>query len=127
MNLGQSIAAKEIGSVPLSTCDKCGEHVDPKNDALLITAHVDQNPFLLFVCRSRHLLPTDKCEGSPSRAQYLDGQPKDERGYTYDEERAREFREGYIEYQARLAVTVFSKGDTRGQTESVSHDLPVVV
>lgn len=45
---------------------------------------------MLVFAQSRHLLPVQEggrvvCEGSPSRAQYLEGQPRDRRPqYAYD-------------------------------------------
>ncbi len=74
-------------------CDKCGLDVPPDNDVAKLEkitgslsegilnwgGHDDDH---------RHLLPVvidgkTVCEGSPSRAQYLDGQPLDTRGYGY--------------------------------------------
>jgi hypothetical protein len=45
----------------------------------------------MLLGRPRHLLPTRYCEGSPSRAQYLEGQPRDPRpeyAYNADHEAA---------------------------------------
>ena len=36
--------------------------------------------------RTRHLLPVGNCPGSPYTAQYLEGQPRDKRGYLYFKE-----------------------------------------
>jgi hypothetical protein len=67
------------------TCDKCGRPVGPRNDAVrlqfvLQTGHLP-HPIDQLVYGARHLLPIGGCEGSPSRAQYLEGQPRDTRGY----------------------------------------------
>ena len=82
------------------TCDKCGKVVNADNDA------VDLEFIMRFGTRpdalekfvnggARHLLPTGTCEGSPSRAQYLDGQPRDTRGYPYIESMEAPWRKAY--------------------------------
>lgn len=44
--------------------------------------------------KPRHLLPIEGCVGSPSRAQYLENQPRDPRyPYEYDQEAA--WRDAY--------------------------------
>lgn len=73
------------------TCDKCGRNVPRNNDASVLASIVSGNPAMLLFAHARHLLPVHEdgeevCEGSPSRAQYLEGQPRDTRGYTYHEE-----------------------------------------
>jgi hypothetical protein len=89
----------------MNDCDKCRTPVPPGNDATLFEALVTGNPYFALA-NSRHLLPVVKdgvqvCEGSPSRAQYLEGQPRDSRGtYPYIEEREQLFRAAY---QALLA------------------------
>ncbi len=66
-------------------CDKCGRHVPPENNAVEFELILDQGrTTYLAVADSRHLLPVVEggkvvCEGSPSRAQYLHGQPPDTR------------------------------------------------
>lgn len=66
-------------------CDKCGEPVPITNDAVALDRIITGSPLLLF-SQPRHLLPTDTCEGSPSRAQYIKGQPRDPRPeYPYQE------------------------------------------
>ena len=68
-------------------CDKCGQAVPLENDALALQ-FIREHGLLpggmeRLMYGARHLLPTDDCEGSPSRAQYLEGQPRDVRGYPY--------------------------------------------
>ena len=90
------------------TCDKCGYLVDPQNNALLFEDHLidvrrergeEMSHLALLGAKSRHLLPVtegDKviCTGSPSRAQYLEGQPRDPR-YPYRIENEAIYREAY--------------------------------
>lgn len=59
-------------------CDKCGRPVPADNDAVRLAIILGAGPHLI-TARPRHLLATDNCPGSPSRAQYLEGQPRDER------------------------------------------------
>lgn len=70
-----------------SVCSKCGKPVSRDNDAV----ELDYRRGVLSAAAyltvpSRHLLPTGDCEGSPSRAQYLKGQPRDTRGFGYHPE-----------------------------------------
>lgn len=66
-------------------CDKCGGLVDEKNDAYELLANLDpaSSALRLYAPKFRHILPVRDddgnivCEGSPSTAQYLPGQPKD--------------------------------------------------
>ena len=52
----------------------------------------------LIGSRPRHLLPTEFCEGSPSRVQYLEGQPRDSRPeYPYNEAWEARVRDAYAE------------------------------
>ncbi|MBI5153470.1 MAG: hypothetical protein HZA36_03370 [Parcubacteria group bacterium] len=68
-------------------CDKCGEEVHPSNDAVLVAMEAGTISMVgLLVYGSRHFLPTENCKGSPSRAQYIEGQPRDTRGFVYNEE-----------------------------------------
>ena len=79
-----------------TACDKCGRLVSPENNMWLFEAYFESNagPIIAgaFVFRPRHLLPVTEdggtvCNGSPSRAQYLEGQPRDSRvEYTYQPE-----------------------------------------
>ena len=73
----------KIAHIPELVCDKCGEPVPHANDAVALDIFLGAGPGLI-TAQPRHLLPTDKCPGSPSRAQYLPGQPKDVR-YPYDD------------------------------------------
>ena len=80
-------------------CDKCGQPVAAGNDAAMLTVAVglirkhghgfapediDRGAlgFAFLSVGSRHLKPEGDCPGSPSRAQYLKGQPRDDR-YPY--------------------------------------------
>lgn len=80
-----------------SLCDKCGMRVPRNNDAVTIEMQMTKNWLLVDAIR-RHFLPTAKCPGSPSRAQYIEGQPRDPR-YPYDEEREGLWRKAYAEIQ----------------------------
>lgn len=77
-------------------CDKCGKPVDNDNDAVLIDLILTSNPMLIGA-RPRHFLPTEDCVGSPSRAQYIEGQPLDDRGYGYYPEYENRIRDAYKE------------------------------
>lgn len=86
-----------------TTCDKCGIEVPERNDVAIFEAHRTGNVFFYLV-NSRHLLPVVEngvvvCEGSPSRAQYLEGQPRDTRGHTYDHDHEAVSRKAYAELQ----------------------------
>jgi hypothetical protein len=71
-------------------CDKCNHEVPSNNDATILDFYISGSEFSILGYQSRHLLPVIDsqgeviCEGSPSRAQYLKGQPRDKRGYKYD-------------------------------------------
>lgn len=74
-------------------CDKCGKPVPDNNNASVLEIYLGH--FSAIFATPRHLLPTEDCEGSPSRAQYLEGQPKDTRAeYPYEK---------YWEIQVRAA------------------------
>ena len=82
------------------TCDKCGLPVEPSNDAVLLDVLVGKGDFLLLLAQPRHLLPTGDCPGSPSRAQYLEGQPRDPRPeYPYIEPAESAIRAAYERMQ----------------------------
>ncbi len=95
---------KEIanGTRSLNVCDKCGRTVAHENDANAFDAHLGQGLALLSSIH-RHLLPVIEdgvavCEGSPSRAQYLEGQMRDKRtSYHYQQEYEERFRAAYDE------------------------------
>jgi hypothetical protein len=90
-------------------CDKCGGEVSVGDDvtALLVLETSNRLYGLAF---SRHILPVQKdsvtvCEGSPSRAQYLEGQPRDPRSaYAYRDELEVLARELYSRLQAVAAT-----------------------
>ncbi|MEN9613850.1 MAG: hypothetical protein RLZZ347_157 [Candidatus Parcubacteria bacterium] len=84
------------------TCDKCGCTVPPTNDVAVLLALMDEGLVTAVLMQSRHFLPVIGpngevvCPGSPSRAQYIDGQPRDSRNeYPYDSLREIEFRRAY--------------------------------
>ena len=79
-------------------CDKCGGYVPEDNDAGIIDAEFRGIP--AYLNTSRHFLLVSKdgmrvCEGSPSRAQYIEGQPRDTRRYPYLEKYERPMRAAY--------------------------------
>jgi hypothetical protein len=84
-----------------SLCDKCHKPVLPSNDATFLDAIYYHEPAFVLISYPRHLLPTEDCEGSPSRAQYLPGMPLDARegGYPLDTTRIDEMREAYEKLQ----------------------------
>lgn len=92
----------------MSKCDKCKTDVPVTNDATIFDAILTGNPFYGLAI-SRHLLPvfdgeTMICSGSPSRAQYIEGQPRDERSaYAYFPELELERRRAY---EALQRVTI---------------------
>jgi hypothetical protein len=81
------------------TCDKCGKEVPRNNDATVIQAIAMDEPMTMFFCQPRHFMPTEDCEGSPSRAQYIEGQPRDTRGYRYMPEYEEMWRKAYAQAQ----------------------------
>jgi hypothetical protein len=89
----------------VTDCDKCGQPVPAKNDARRLELEVGASPFVL-ISAPRHLLPVVEggrriCEGSPSRAQYLPGQPRDPRPqYRYDPSLETKIRAAYARMQA---------------------------
>lgn len=91
-------------------CDKCGELVPPENNALSLDMILNAKSLGLVFMGARHLLPTENCPGSPSRAQYLEGQPRDTRPeYPYIEGAEPIVRAAYRELQ--LAVQRSSKAN----------------
>jgi len=77
-------------------CDKCGKPVPRENDATQVYAVAFDRPMALIFYKPRHFMPTADCEGSPSRAQYIEGQPRDERGYEYDPALEGPYRAAYL-------------------------------
>jgi hypothetical protein len=92
-------------------CDKCGLHVPENNDVVqfdMALASLEGHPeaMLTLLCATpRHLLPVIEngivlCEGSPSRAQYLEGQQPDSRlAYAYRPENEALYRNVYARMQ----------------------------
>ncbi|MFZ2682115.1 MAG: hypothetical protein WAZ14_03420 [Patescibacteria group bacterium] len=109
---------------PLCPCDKCRTSVTPDNDALALDLMMKKMAKYGFDFKeeeldeegrwmntawlahgSRHLLPVMDgeevvCAGSPSRAQYIEGQPRDERGFIYDSSREVLHRAAYARIQS---------------------------
>jgi hypothetical protein len=95
------------------TCDRCGTFV-PRSNCAIELEMVGRQGRLATVAEmlawgTRHLLPTGSCPGSPSRAQYLLGQPRDLDG-TYREV----YRDHYRAAYAKLRALV-EQGDERTQ------------
>lgn len=91
---------------PVAVCDKCHRKVSPENDASVL----DLKTGIALLHNPRHLLPVIVedvvvCEGSPSRAQYIDGQRRDKRSrYQYRTEYEDQFRAAYAEMQREVAT-----------------------
>ncbi len=101
-----------------SVCDKCGQVILPGNNlGLFLTLYIDEcikrgvdagiHP-LATIGVYRHLLPVTEgdrviCEGSPSRAQHLKGQPRDTRGYPYRPKHQSAYRAAYRALLAKAA------------------------
>ena len=82
-------------------CDKCGQPV-PKNNSLVAFEICLDDFAAVGAKRDRHFLPIIVdgkviCEGSPSRAQYIKGQPRDTRGFEYRPESEEPFRLAFAE------------------------------
>jgi hypothetical protein len=80
-------------------CDKCGTPVPPDNDATWVASEYHHAPMAIVMFHARHFLPVVEdgkviCPGSPSRAQYIEGQPPDPR-YPYDKDQEPKWREAY--------------------------------
>lgn len=82
-------------------CDKCGKPVPKWNDATIIEAELTGNSLVVGIAKPRHFLPTEDCAGSPSRAQYIAGQPRDTRGYTYEPHMEARWRRAHANVLAR--------------------------
>lgn len=87
----------------MAICDKCGQEVPMANDATVVQAIADGTPVLILMAKARHFLPVPGCAGSPSRAQYIAGQPRDNRGYHYVQKHEQLWRDAYAEAQRRYA------------------------
>lgn len=89
----------------MNICNKCGRSVEPENDVAKLETlfHEVQGCVPPFYLQHRHIFTVmegDKmvCEGSPSRAQYLEGQPRDTReDYKYNPDLEQPYREAYKE------------------------------
>jgi hypothetical protein len=79
-------------------CDKCGKPVNPHNDATIIEAVKNGRKMIVFTSQPRHFLPIPGCPGSPSRAQYIQGQSRDPRS-TYDSKQESAWRDAYARAQ----------------------------
>ncbi|MFH1970826.1 MAG: hypothetical protein ABIJ05_00375 [Patescibacteria group bacterium] len=110
----QNIEKKE--SIYAGTCDKCKKNVPPENNIVLIDLLRGKSyPFV----KSRHLLETLDCQGSPSRAQYLPDQPKDNRGYEYHPELEEEYR-------AAFSIMQFAYKEDGPGDELIEKILPII-
>lgn len=90
-------------------CDKCGLPVPFENDMTQVMAAtgLEGAELIPSLWYSRHFLPvvdedgTVVCKGSPSRAQYLEGQPRDTRGYPYYPELESVYRMAWAKVQGQ--------------------------
>lgn len=93
-------------------CDKCGRPVPPNNDMVwvMFATGLPGTEWVPTLWHSRHFLPVVGkdgsviCEGSPSRAQYIEGQPRDKRGYGYDPGMEPIYREALATLKARSST-----------------------
>ena len=95
----------------MTDCYKCHTPVPQHNDATLFDCELTDEPSIALISISCHLLPVIGdggevvCEGSPSRAQYLEGQPRDTRpGYPFRPERVGEMRAAFVRFRERYPV-----------------------
>lgn len=85
-------------------CDKCGQLVPEHNDIRALEA-IRRSDEVFWFMKARHCLPVVRegvtlCPGSPSRAQYLEGQPRDRRSqYPYIPEDEQPYREAWAQMQ----------------------------
>jgi hypothetical protein len=85
-------------------CDRCGESVPTRNDTCHFDIFLTGNPACIGG-QPRHLLPVVRdgvviCPGSPSRAQYIEGQPRDPRPrYAYDPKSEQRYRDAWRKLQ----------------------------
>lgn len=96
-----------------SKCYKCGRECPPDNDASIFDAILLDEPLAVLYSHACHLLPVyaengvQLCIGSPSRAQYIEGQARDQRPeYAYKNEQEEPHRVAYTELlrQANTAL-----------------------
>lgn len=85
-----------IEVIQFGICAKCLKPCPKENDVAYIESYIPGNGAVLLFMPSCHLLPTEDCIGSPSRAQLIEGQPRDPRPeYPYDPERAKIYMGAY--------------------------------
>jgi len=93
---------KEYGT---RLCDKCGQVVLRENSMMLLQK-LRGKIRVAGYNHDRHLLPVKEqvpCEGSPSRAQYIEGQPRDPRGiYGYFPAMEKSVREAYAKMMEEI-------------------------
>ncbi len=102
-------------------CDKCGQEIIPEHNDIVVVVGIAEilnrggrildtdifrGELSLFRLSkpARHFLPVLQegervCDGSPSRAQYIEGQARDTRGYPYIAEHEAIFRAAYAKAQ----------------------------
>lgn len=104
-------------------CDKCQKMLMPEDDVLLVASFALAAPDFILMGPHRHLLPTDEgCEGSPSSAQYLEGQPRDTRkGYKYHQPLEQPMRRAYVLLQK--AVTKLGQ---QANLQDLAHEMEVM-
>lgn len=104
-------------------CNKCQMLVARRDDSLRYSIEVEKTQkygigydesvvekwvyTALLRHQSRHLFPVviggvKLCEGSPSRAQYLEGQPRDSRDFLYDAEQVPVYRAAFERFRAEI-------------------------
>lgn len=99
-----------LGGFSATPCDKCKGKVALNNDVVALLVLDAGDPIMYGLAVSRHLLPVEDgdtivCEGSPSRAQYLEGQPRDTRSqYPYRQENETPMRRLYGRLQTVAAA-----------------------
>lgn len=91
MRLGGSMHSGRIPDA-LPLCDKCNRPVRPHDDMRIIGVASGWPSAGLW--ENRHFFPNVLCEGSPSRAQYIEGRLRAEQ-YEYDPESEVMWRAGY--------------------------------
>jgi len=96
-----------MSKIHLGICDKCGREVPDNNNAVRLDMVISGQSVAkltgFLLSQSRHILPVVEggrvvCPGSPSRAQYLPGQPRDPR-YPYQQDMEAKYREAYAKIQ----------------------------
>lgn len=104
--MAKKIIVQGVSPNELHCCDKCGRRVPSDNNAVYFDAALGNMPpeGILFAV-SRHLLPVVEdgvviCTGSPSRAQYVEGQPRDPRAaFAYNPAKEGTYRAAYRKMQ----------------------------